>query len=191
MVRKLNRTSTFMFCAAIVLTCAGPCFADDGPMPGPALEARQKLFDRIQQARSQGIGIAGYLQAFQALEGQVKAGDTEDKISTRVVAINKAVSDQMEKAKILKTQKPLPPQGSQISGSAPPSTLPGGSAAAASPPGGAPPGGAPGAKPGAGDIMSKIKDKLGDKINNMPDSVKEKLLSDPRIIEKIKERTGQ
>ena len=73
MTRKLNRTGSFMFCAALALTCAVPCFAEEGPIPGPAQEARQKLFDRIQLARAQGIGISGYLQAFKALEEQVKA----------------------------------------------------------------------------------------------------------------------
>ena len=183
MTRKLNRTGSFMFCAALALTCAVPCFAEEGPIPGPAQEARQKLFDRIQLARAQGIGISGYLQAFKALEEQVKAGDSPDKISTRVDSINKAVNEQIERAKILKSQKPIPPQGSQLTGSAPvakpaaPATQPAaaGAAGAAAGPGGQ----------GGSDIMSKLKDKFGDRI---PDSVKERLLNDPSILEKIKEK---
>lgn len=173
-----------MWCAAIALSCVAPCFADDGPAPGPALDARQKLFERIQQAKAQGIGISGYLAAFKALEDQVKAGDAADKVTTRVEQINKAVTDQLERAKVLKTQKPLPPQGSQITGSA---SAP---AAAPAPAHGGPPGPPPAAGGGTGDIISKIKDKFGDRLNNVPDSVKEKLMNDPRIIEKIKEKAG-
>lgn len=171
-----------MFGAALALTCASPCFADDGPLPGPALEARQKLFERIQQAKSQGIGIGGYLQAFKALEEQVKAGDPADKISSRVDSINKAVNDQLDRAKILKTQKPIPPQGSQVGGSPPAAAASSSSAAAPAGPG------AGSAGAGGGDIMSKIKEKLGG--GQIPDDIKEKLMNNPKLLEKLKEKAG-
>lgn len=191
MSRKLYKTSSFIYGALLSVACAGPCLADESAAPGPGLEARQKLLERIQQARSQGMGIGGYMQAYKALEEQVKAGDSEDKIHSRVENIKKALNDQMERARILKTQKPLPPQGSQVTGSGSPAEAAAAAAAAAkSGPGAAPPpsGG------GGGDMMSKLKGKFGDKLDNLPDSIKEKLLSNPdaqaKIMEKIKERTG-
>lgn len=188
MNRNLFKADSIILGAVMALAFAGPCFADEAASPGPALEARQKLLERIQQARSQGMGIGGYMQAFKALEDQVKAGDGEDKISARVQQIHKAVSDQMDRAKVLKTQKPLPPQGSQITGSDP--------IAPQSPSGGrpsAPPAGA-GAGGGGGDMISKLKDKFGDKLNNLPDGIKERLMNNPdaqnKIMEKIRERGG-
>ncbi|MBX9686143.1 MAG: hypothetical protein K2X27_05545, partial [Candidatus Obscuribacterales bacterium] len=182
MSRKLYKTGNFAFCAAIALFAALPGLADEaaleGPSPGPALEARQKLLDRIQQARSQGMGIGGYMQAFQALEAQVKAGDSEEKVSARVAAIHKAVNEQIERAKILKTQKPIPPQGSQITGSEP--IQQGGSKSGPS-----------GGGSGGGDLVSKLKGKFGDKLDALPDSVKDKLMNNPdaqaKIMEKLRE----
>jgi hypothetical protein len=176
MARKLSGTGSLVFCAFVALSLCPACFGEEGAMPGPVQEGRQKLFDRIQQARAQGIGITGYLQAFKAVEDQVKAGDAPDKIQSRVDAINKAVSDQIERAKVLKTQKPIPPQGSQLAGSPTPP-----------PPAAAAPAQSPS---GSADLLSKIKEKFGDKLNNVPDSVKDKLMNDPRIMEKIKEKSG-
>jgi hypothetical protein len=184
MSTKLQHAGRLAVFVAVALTCVGPCFADDeAPSPGPALEARQKLFERIQQAKSQGIGIAGYLQAYKALDEQVKAGDSADKINTRVEQINKAVNDQLDRAKILKSQKPLPPQGSQVNGSstpvASPTPRPAGSPAAA----GGPPTTASGsAGGGKGDSLSKL---------NIPDSIKDRLLSDPSLLQKLKDKLGR
>ena len=184
MSTKLQHAGRWAVFAAVALSCVAPCFADDEapPSPGPALEARQKLFERIQQAKSQGIGIAGYWQAYKALDDQVKAGDTADKINTRVEQINKAVNDQLDRAKVLKTQKPLPPQGSQVNGSSTPmaSHTPHGGPGAGGPAGGAPvtASGTAGAG-GKGDALSKL---------GIPDSLKERLLSDPSLLQKLKEK---
>lgn len=176
---KPNKKESLLLCAVLAFAAAAPCFADDAPMPGPALEARQKLLERIQQAKAQGMGIASYMQAFKAIEEQVKTGDPPDRIQSRVDQIHKAVSDQIERAKILKTQKPLPPQGSQITGGDPIDH---------SGPAGAGKGGGGGSSGGSGGGgLGRLKDKL----DSLPDSVKERLLNDPRVIEKIKERTGE
>lgn len=86
---------------------------------GPLLERRKQLFDKIQEAKRKGVGIGGYLSAFQALEEQVKAGDGEDKIGPRVDSIQRGLADQLKRSEVLKVQRPLPPQGSQVTGSGP------------------------------------------------------------------------
>ncbi len=182
---KLSKSNT-PFCLAVALLGLSPCFADDeGPAPGPALEARQKLFERIQQAKAQGIGIGGYLQAFRAMEAQVKGGDSDDKINSRVESIHKAVSDQIDRAKVLKTQRPIPPQGSQITGSDP-IAQPGPGPGSAKPVAASGEPGAPGGLPGAGELPGGLKSKL----DALPDSIKDRLMNDPNIIEKIKARAG-
>jgi hypothetical protein len=182
MSKKFYRTVSFIFCAAVALSYVVPCFAEDAPAaqtfaPGPALEARQKLFERIQQAKAQGVGIGGYLTAFNALEDQVKAGDAEDKIRGRAESINKAVNEQIEKAKVLKLQKPAPPTASQMKGSD--------SGFSSQPPKS---GGAPGGGAGGGDMASKIKEKFGDKLENLPDSIKDKIMNNPDAQQKIMEK---
>lgn len=178
MNRKVTRNNaSAIFMGMLAFSCFSPVFADDGPAPGPAMDARQRLLERIQQAKSQGMGISSYMQAFQDIEARVKAGEPEDKVSARVQQIHKAVSDQIERAKILKNQKPLPPQGSQVTGS----ELPDHGGPAGNKGGGLPsPGG-----PGGGDMASKLK-----KLDSLPEPIKERILNDPRVIEKLKERAG-
>lgn len=187
MIRLNEKATLLSFAALLAISVPYPSFAEDGPAPGPALEARQKLFERIQQARQQGIGIGGYMAAFKALEDQVKAGDPAEKIGSRVESIHSAINKQLDNAKILKTQKPLPPQGSQVTGSDPiaqPGPGPGSKGGG----GGLPPGLAGGG--GGGDILSKLKGKFGDKLDNLPDSVKDRLMNDPNLADKIKQRAG-
>ena len=183
---RLNEKATLLsFTALLAITIAAPCFADDGPAPGAAMELRQKLYDRIQQAKQQGVGIGGYMAAFKALEDQVKAGDPAEKIGPRAEQIHALIGKQLDNAKVLKTQKPLPPQGSQITGSDPISQ-PG--AGPLSKLGGGALGGAAG--PGGADLLGKLKGKFGDKLDNLPDSVKDRLMNDPNLAEKIKARAG-
>ncbi|HNB25058.1 MAG TPA: hypothetical protein PKZ32_21735 [Candidatus Melainabacteria bacterium] len=179
MSRVFELGSKLLFGTLIALSFVSPSFAEDGVTPGPAQEARQKLYDRILQAKAQGIGISAYMAAFKAIEEQVKAGDAAEKISPRIESINAALNKQVDNAKILKTQKPLPPQGSQITGSdstiSPPTASKPGSPAAAE-------GG------GSGDMIDKLKSKLGGKLDNIPDSIKERIMSDPSMMEKIKSK---
>lgn len=173
----MNKKEIFALCAGLMVASSGAAFAqEDGAQPGPGQAARQKLFERIQQAKSQGIGIGGYLQAFKALEEQAKGGDGEEKINSRVEAIHKSINDQMERAKVLKTQRPLPPQGSQVKGSDPIPTA-----------GGPPAGGLPAGIPGG--LADKIKGKFGDKLDGLPDGLKDRL-QDPETRQKLMERFG-
>src|SRR5436309_519622 len=61
--------------------------------PGPLFEARKELFSQIQRAGQHGIGIANYLMAFSALEGQVSAGASENQIRPRVEQLSNALRD--------------------------------------------------------------------------------------------------
>lgn len=183
MNRKESRKhATAAFFSMLAFSCFSPVFAEDtaatSPTPGPALEARQRLLDRIQQAKGQGMGISSYMAAFQDIEARVKAGEPEDKVAARVQQIHKAVSDQIERAKVLKNQKPLPPQGSQVTGS----ELPDHGGPAGNKAGGPPLGGGLG---GGGGMAEKLK-----KLDSLPEPIKERLLNDPSIIEKLKQRAG-
>lgn len=171
-----TRETLLALCAGLLLASGAAFAQEDGAAPGPAQAARQRLFERIQQAKSQGIGIGGYLQAFRALEDQAKNGDAEEKINPRIEQIHKSIADQMERAKILKTQKPIPPQGSQIKGSDPAPVASGG-----------PPAGGPGGAPGG--LAEKIKSKFGDKLDGLPEGLKDRL-NDPETRQKLMEKFG-
>jgi hypothetical protein len=81
--------------------------------PGPLEEARKILITRIQQAKSEGIGTANYMLAFNALEDSVKAGQTAEQLRPRIESLARALKDQLDRAKILKTQRPIPAGPSQ------------------------------------------------------------------------------
>lgn len=155
---------------------------ENSAQPGPAQQARQKLFERIQQAKSQGIGIGGYLQAFNSLEEQAKGGESEEKLNARIQQIHKSINDQMDRAKVLKTQRPLPPQGSQIRGSEPAPVAAGGGGGGA----GIPAGGAAGL---AEKLKSKFGGQIGDKLDNLPEGIRDRL-GDPETRAKLMERFG-
>lgn len=179
------KKTIFAFCTGLVVvsTAAIPAMAQsdpEGAAPGPGQEARQKLFERIQQAKSQGIGIGGYLNAFRALEEQAKGGAAPESLNPRIDQIHKSINDQLDRAKILKTQRPLPPQGSQLRGSDPIGASGGGPAA----------GGGAGGPGGAGGMAEKIKARFGDKLDNLPEGLKERL-SDPGTRQKLMEKFGE
>jgi hypothetical protein len=116
--------------------------------PGPLLNERQALYDHIQQAGAHGIGTANYKLAFKSIEDQVAAGATESQIKPRVDQLTSALKEQLMRAQVLKTQKPLPPTASQ-QGEPPP--VAGGSVPAAAGSGSS----------GNAALIDKLKDKLG------------------------------
>jgi hypothetical protein len=83
------------------------------PVPGPLLEARKILFQRIGQAKQEGIGTGAYLAEYQSIEQAVSSGQSEDVIKPRIERLARALRDQLERGKILKTQRPIPPTPSQ------------------------------------------------------------------------------
>ena len=139
---------------------------------GPMQEKRQQLYNDLQQAKTQGIGITMYMMGFDAMEDRVKAGDTETKIAERVNMLSQKLNEQFKRSNDLKTQRPTPPvQASNFGGmdlnqlsnmGAPPG--PGGMSNI----GGM--GGMGGSK--MDDVIAKLKNKYGGQI---PDSLKNQI----------------
>lgn len=153
-------------CAAIAqeqpapsATTSGAAATEEPVSPGPLLEARKMLWMRINLAKSEGIGTSTYITAFKSLDEEVKRGKSDAELRPRIESLARSLKDQLDRAKILKTQRPIPPTASQSGGggdgSAPPSGGPalggkgGGLAAAAAALGG-----------GDESILDKLKAKL-------------------------------
>ncbi|HEY9791415.1 MAG TPA: hypothetical protein V6D22_13510 [Candidatus Obscuribacterales bacterium] len=145
----------------------------DEVVAGPMLQQRRQLLEHIHTAGAHGIGITNYMMAFNAVEDQVRNGASETQIKPRVDQLSNALLDQLKRAQILKTQRPLPPTSSQQ-----PET------AAAAPAAPAP--AAPAA--GGGLNLGNLQDKLGG--IQIPESLKEKFLNSDKAKEILK-RLGQ
>lgn len=191
---RLNLTLSLVFSALFAL----PVCAEDAPpaaadntadntaapaaavefTPGPLLEARKALMEDIKKAKARGVGIAGYTTAFQAIEEQIKAGTPPEQITPRIDSVKRSLADQLKRSDVLKTQKPIPPQGSQLSGG-----------------GGISPGGSPAAAGGGSGkatdpTIAKLKEKFGDiPEDQIPAGLKDKL-KDPAVLQKLKEKFG-
>lgn len=151
---------------------------------GPMYEERGLLLKRINAAKAQGIGIAGYMSAFKYVEDLAKTNAPGEKLKERIDAVNKGLEDQMKRAVDLKNR---PPATAYDGGS-------GGNAG----------GGRTEEKPSAADIASqlkgqnpdslleKLKAKYGDKIPEGTDveALKRKFIGDDRAKDILK-RLGQ
>lgn len=135
---------------------AATAAANDGPLvePGPAEARRTALLMRIFNAKSQGIGIDAYLNAFAMLENSVKTGETEVNLNKRIDSLNSSLDDQLKRSAVLKTQRPAPPVAA--------SGFPAGGLGSA---GGSSAG-------GTSDLIRKLQEKYGDQI---PANLKDKL----------------
>lgn len=135
---------------------AATAAANDGPLvePGPAEARRTALLMRIFNAKSQGIGIDAYLNAFAMLENSVKTGETEVNLNKRIDSLNSSLDDQLKRSAVLKTQRPAPPV-----------------AASGFPAGGLGSSGGSSAG-GTSDLIRKLQEKYGDQI---PANLKDKL----------------
>ncbi len=149
--------------AAAAPAAAKPAAAD-GPLvePGPGEAQRTQLVLRIFNAKTQGIGIDAYLNAFAMLENSVKTGETEVNVLKRVDSINSSLTDQIKRSAVLKTQRPAPPVAAS-----------GFPAASSSPSGG-----------NTADLLRRLQEKYGDKIpadlkdkyaGQIPDNLKDKI----------------
>lgn len=149
--------------------------------PGPLIEARKMLRDRIGQAKHEGIGTGPYVAALKAIEDDVKAGKTAEEIRPRIESVARGLKDQLDRKQILKTQRPIPPTASQSGGA--------GGASAGMPPSKGPDlsaalGG------GQGDTAALL-DKLKDKLLNggeIPDSLKQRVMQSEKgrkMLEKL------
>ncbi len=151
---------------------------------GPMYEERGNLLKRINAAKAQGIGIAGYMAAFKYVEEMAKTNAPAEKLKERIAAVNKGLDDQSKRAVDLKNR---PPATSYDGGS-----------------GGTVGGGHSDDKPNASDIASqlkgqnpdsvieKLKAKYGDRIPEGTDveALKKKFMGDDRAKDILK-RLGQ
>jgi hypothetical protein len=147
--------------------------------PGHLLEPRRMLFQRLLQARQEGIGIGPYMQAFGRLEDSVRSGGTPEMLQPQIENLARSLKSQIDRSQMLKTQRPIPAQGSQAAGGAIP------------PMPGIPGPGAAGAMAGGGKtssldgLLEKVKERL--QTGDIPDSLKERLNSDKgrKLLEKL------
>ncbi|MBY0356393.1 MAG: hypothetical protein K2W82_00210 [Candidatus Obscuribacterales bacterium] len=147
---------------------------------GPLAPERQQLLNSIKQAGSAGIGTSGYMQAFQALEEQIKSGASEAAVSQRLDGIKRSLAEQMQRSKLLKTQKPVAPQGSQIRGGEAPAAQAATQVKAQ----------ATGAAAETESAMiDKMREKYGDRIDEIPPGLRERL-NDPAVRQKLMEKYG-
>lgn len=141
-------------------TTSGAVSAEEPVAPGPLVEARKMLWMRINLATSEGIGTSTYIAAYKHLDDQVKEGKSADELRPRIESLARSLKDQLDRSRILKTQRPIRPTVSQAAGGADASGLPSGSMAL----GGAKGAGlaAAAAALGGGDesILDKLKSKL-------------------------------
>ncbi len=156
------------FAPAAASVPAAAAAANDGPLvePGPAEARRTALVMRIFNAKSQGIGIDAYLNAFAMLENSVKTGETEANLNKRIDSLNSSLDDQLKRSAVLKTQRPAPPVAA--------SGFPAGGLGSA---GGSSAG-------GTSDLIRKLQEKYGDQI---PGNLKDKL-SGGQIPENLKDK---
>lgn len=75
---------------------------------GPLQEKRQALLAKIYQAKSQGIGIAAYLSAFDFLEELAKSGGDGANLEKRISSLDTSLEDQFKRSALLKVQKLSP-----------------------------------------------------------------------------------
>lgn len=147
---------------------------------GPLYEERGLLLKRINAAKAQGIGIAGYLSAFKYVEEMAKTNQPADKIKERLAAVNKGLDEQARRAVDLKNR----PAAMSYDGGSSASVSEEKKAGASK----------------ASDIMSqlgsgsqdalieKLKAKFGDRIpeGTDVDALKRKLMSDDRAKDLMK-----
>lgn len=86
---------------------------------GPFLKEREELKEKIEIARSNGVGVKNYLAAFTYIESMVKNNAEEEEIARRLDALSNSLDEQFKRSKILKIQKLPPP----IAASSPPPSL--------------------------------------------------------------------
>lgn len=147
--------------------------------PGHLLEPRRMLFQRLIQARDEGIGIAPYMAAFGRVEDSVRNGGTPESLQPQIESLARNLKAQIDRSRVLKTQRPIPAQGSQsVTGAAP------GLGAAGAPGGLVAPLGE-GKSSSLDGLLEKVKERL--QTGDIPDSLKEKLNSDKgrKLLEKL------
>lgn len=79
--------------------------SSEAAMPGPILDERQKLLDRINALGKNGVGVAPFLAAFKAIEQQVAEHVAVDSIAEAVHRLSGNVDNQEKSYKEAKAKK--------------------------------------------------------------------------------------
>jgi len=158
--------------ATAVRDGSAPAATEHTVVAGPMQEKRQQLYNDLQQAKTQGIGITMYMMGFDAMEERVKAGDTEAKIASRVNMLSQKLNEQFKRSNDLKTQRPTPPVQASNFGAIDASQI--GNMGAPPGPGGMSNIGGIGGMGGSkmDDVIAKLKNKYGGQI---PDALKNQI----------------
>lgn len=141
--------------------------------PGPLMDMRRTVLQRIKDAKQHGVGIAPYLAAYNNAEASVRGGEAEDKIRPRLESLLHSLDEQIKRAEVLKTQRPVP-----ITKSAAQQQYASPAEAEAK---------AAAEKKKA--MLEKLKEKLKDDNLEIPDDLREKLMGSEQgkqILEKLK-----
>lgn len=153
---------------------AHPTFAAPTTVVSGPLDAERKLLlSRIELAKKHGIGTSVYYSEFNKIEEEVKAGATADQVKGRIESLTRSLAEQLQRGRNLKTQRPIPPAGSQSGGND------GGGPVAASSPRSSGGGG------GGGSLAEKLKSIT----NDLPPGTLEKIMQNDKarnLLERLK-----
>lgn len=141
--------------------------------PGPLMELRHNLLQKMKDAKSRGVGIAPYFSAYTNTEAAIRGGETEDKVRPRLESLLRSLDEQIQRAEILKTQRPAPV-------SKPPDRQASSSPAEAE---------AKAAAEKKKAMLEKLKEKLKNDNLEIPDDLREKLMESEQgkqLLEKLK-----
>ena len=89
---------------------------------GPLEAQRQQLYNQIQAAQDNGIGIKNYMMAFDYIEKMAANGESEEAIKKRMVPLVGALASQLKTKEYLKT-KPKMQQAPGMAGNLDPSQI--------------------------------------------------------------------
>ncbi len=71
---------------------------------GPLTEARSELLRSIYKAKECGIGITGYMKAFEYIEDMAAKSEQEDAIQKRIDSLKLGLDEQLTRSEALKTE---------------------------------------------------------------------------------------
>jgi hypothetical protein len=147
---------------------------------GPLEDKRKSVLSEIMSAKNQGCGISAYLAEFNRIEDMVKSGQPVSIVEDRLDRLHGNLKEQLQRAQILKVQRPVPPP-------APPE-------ATASAPGRQ---GSDSKGDSQGRAIDQIKERFGNKLpgdlgtlDNLSPEVKDKLLKSGQGQELLKKFLG-
>ena len=74
-----------------------PCGSVTEVSAGPLLEARKVLFNRLNLARKEGIGVGAYMAEFARIEEAVRNGDAPERLQPRIASLARSLKEQLDR----------------------------------------------------------------------------------------------